>query len=1614
MRTLTTEERKKLLKLAQTASPEPAPPALSLIQRVERSGRLPLSYAQQRLWFLEQMGGLGSTYHILGGLHLRGELDREALVRALNRLVERHEALRTTFSAQGGEPEQRIGPVTSRFALVEHDLVGEGQEALQRLVAEAATAPFDLERGPLIRGRLVRLAEDGHLLLLTMHHIVSDAWSLQVLTDELGLLYAAFREGRSDPLPPLPIQYADYAAWQRRWVEDEVLEAQASYWTKTLAGAPALLELPTDHARPQLQDHAGASLGIVLDEPLTAGLKALSRRHGTTLFMTLLAGWAVVLGRLSGQEEVVIGTPTANRGRREIEGLVGFFVNTLALRVDLSERPTVAEVLERVKARALEAQDNQDIPFEQVVERVNPGRTLAYTPLFQVMFDWQGAPRGSMELPGLERGRATGAEPGPVPGWGQTTATFDLTLSLRESGARIGGGLNYATSLFERATALRHLEYLRRVLEAMAADDLQPVDTLPLLPEAERRLVVEEWNATTRPYPREGFRVHDLFRAQAARTPHAVALSWRGERVTYAELEARANQVANALRRRGVGPEVRVGICLPRTPELVVAMLGVLGADGAYVPLDPAYPCERLGYMLEDAGIALVITESALAERLPETAAALLLLDRERDALAVESAVAPETGAGPENLSHVIFTSGSTGRPKGVMIRHSSVVVLLHWLRENVTDEERSSVLFSTSINFDVSIAEVFGTLSWGGKLVLVENALDLPSAGEEVVYASMVPSAAAELLRSGGIPASVKTLNLGGEALPNALAQGLYALGTVEKVGNLYGPTEDTTYSTYSLVPRGAEQVRVGTPVANTQAYVLDRHLQPVPVGAVGELYIGGDGLSRGYASRPAMTAERFIPCPYGAPGARMYRVMDRVRRRGDGEIEYLGRTDFQVKVRGYRIELGEIEARLAEHPGVRAPIVLVREDAPGDRRLVAYYQGDQPVVVDALKAHLTERLPGYMVPAAYVWMERLPLTPNGKVDRKALPAPEGDAFARRGYETPVGETETALAEIWAELLKVEQVGRWDSFFELGGHSLRAVQVISRVRQVLGADVALAGLFESPVLADLARAIDRAARTELPPIEPADRSAPLSLSFAQQRLWFLELMGDLGDTYHIPARLRLGGELDRQALRRALDAIVARHEALRTTFVEVEGQPVQRIAPPGGFRLVEHDLGGHSGAAAELRRLATEEARAPIDLARGPLIRGRLIRLAEDDHVLLVTMHHIVSDGWSMGVFTRELSALYGAFRGGAPDPLPPLPIQYADYAAWQRHWVDGEVLRQQADYWKAALAGAPALLELPTDRSRPARQNHAGATVGIDLGEELTAGLKALGQRRGTTLFMTLLAAWAVVLSRLSGEEDVVIGTPTANRGRAEIEGLIGFFVNTLALRVGLSGSPTVAEVLAQVKARALEAQANQDIPFEQVVELVQPARSMAYTPLFQVMFTWQNASEEGRLELPGLRLGGVGASSRATAKFDLSLSLGESGGRIGGSITYTTALFDRATVERHLAYLRRVLEAFAADDLQAVDALPLLPENERRLVVEEWNATGAAYPGELCIHELFEEQVARTPEAVAVVFEGERLTYAELNARANRLAHHLIGLGVGPDVRVGICVKRSPEMV
>jgi amino acid adenylation domain-containing protein len=1600
---------------------------------VTRGGRLPLSFAQQRLWFLAQLKGGSEAYHIPFGARLTGTLDAIVLRHALQRIVARHEALRTRFVSVDGKPEQQIVPADEhQFVLVDHDLraVNAATAALSQLVEAEARAPFDLARGPLIRGRLIRVADDEHVLLLTMHHIASDGWSMGLLLAELRALYGAYLRGDADPLPALPVQYADYAVWQRTWMTGEVWQQQVAYWTTTLRGAPAVLPVPADHPRPSQQGYAGAWAPMTLDAALTTELRALSKRHGTTLYMTLLAAWAALLARLSGESDVVVGTPVANRSLVDIEGLIGFFVNTLAIRIDVSGAPTVGTLLARVKAQTLAAQQYQDLPFEQVVESLSPVRSMAHSPIFQVMFAWQTAiETASSLLPGLESGPLGVAPP--------VLAKFDLTLSLHDVGERIEGGLVYATALFERATIERYLEYYRTLLQAMVSHESGTVDRLPMLPQAERQQLLQAWNATTAAYPQEQC-IHELFEAQVQRTPEAPAVVYERSGLTYRALNARANQLAHDLRARGVGPDARVGICLERSLDLVVALLGVLKAGGAYVPLDPSYPVERLRLMVDDSAPVAVLTQESLAGFVTALTHDVPIIALDAETASWRSCPTTDVARGAltsRHLAYVIYTSGSTGTPKGVMNQHQAIVNRLWWGQGVWPLRPGDRILGKTSLGFDGSVRELLWPLMAGAEIVLAGVARDRDPReliallrDERIGTLNLVPSLLQALLDDPEIARCTGLVRVlcGGEALPSTLLPRLRERLPQTALHNLYGPSEAATAAValHCTSREASGPLPIGRPIANTRIYILDSHGEPVPVGVIGELHIGGVGVARGYWNRPELTAERFVRDPFVEDAeARMYRTGDLGRWLSDGAIEFLGRNDFQVKVRGFRIELGEIEARLRAYAGVDDAVVVAREDTPGEKRLVAYYtsaSAESPaaegVGAETFRAQLSTMLPEYMVPSAYVRLESLPLTPSGKLDRHALPEPGADAYAVREYEAPIGDLETAIAAIWAGVLNVERVGRRDHFFDLGGHSLLAVQVMVRLRDALQVEVALKDLFAQPVLAEFARSLDRATSADLPPLVRAARDGRLPLSFAQQRLWFLTQMEGVSEAYHVPYAVRLRGALDRAALRRALDRLVERHEMLRTRFVFVDGEPEQWIVPAeqSRFALMEHDLRADHDAMTSLQRLVTEEASARFDLAQGPVIRGKLIHLADDEHVLLITMHHIASDGWSMGVLRTELRALYGAYSRGDADPLPALTVQYADYAVWQRTWMAGEVWQRQVAYWTATLRGAPAVLALPTDHPRPAQQAYAGAWVPLTLDATLTAELRALSKQYGTTLYMTLLAAWAALLARLSGESDVVIGTLVANRSRVEIEGLIGFFVNTLAIRIDVSGAPTIGALLARVKAQTLAAQQHQDLPFEQVVEILNPVRSLAHSPVFQVTFAWQTAGDGTRPQLPGLDAELLGMGGPIQAKFDQTLSLQDLGDRIEGGLVYATSLFERVTIERHVDYFRTLLRAMVSREADTVDRLPMLSEPERRQLLSAWNATTVPYPREQCMHELFEAQVIRTPQATAVEYEGTTLTYAELNRQANQLAHHLRARGVEPDARVGICLDRSLELV
>ncbi|WP_420125381.1 amino acid adenylation domain-containing protein, partial [Longimicrobium sp.] len=1608
----------RLAEVVEALRREGVPP-LPPVVPVERTDALPLSFAQERLWFLDRMEPGSPFYNVPSATRLSGPLDAAALERALGEIVRRHEALRTAFRDGDGGPVQVIAPFAG-FTLPVADLsaldAGARESEATRRAQEHAARPFNLAAGPLFRASLLRLADDEHVLLLCIHHVTSDAWSMGVLYRELSALYDAFRQGGESPLPELALQYADYAVWQRAQLSGEAMDRELAWWKERLAGAPALLELPLDRPRHAAPTHHGADERMALPAELVERLRALARAEGATLYMVLMGAFQVLLGRYGGSDDVVVGSPIAGRMRPEVEGLIGFFVNTLVMRTDLSGDPAFREVLRRVRATTLGAFEHQDVPFERLVAELQPERSLTHSPLFQVMFALAGgAAEPEVLLPGLGVSSVEAEMP---------VAKFDLMLSMSPTAdGGMSATLVYATDVFDGGTIRRMLGHLGRVLEQVADGADARLSGLELLRPAERTQVLAEWSGASVPVPAAS--IQALFAEQAARTPDAVAVTFEDESVTYAALDARANRLANHLIAMGVGPESRVGLCLERGPELVAAVLAILKAGGAYVPLDPAYPAERLAFMQADSGIAVLVTQESLRASLPAAeGVAVVSIDGAAERIAAERADDPRVQTGPGGLAYVIYTSGSTGTPKGVAVEHRNVVRLVRganyaWLG---ADEV---MLQAAPVSFDASTLELWGALLNGGRLVVMPGTN--PSL-EELGRALVRHGVTTVWLTAGLFQVmvqerledlrGVRQLLAGGDVLPVDAVAKVRAHFPEMRLINGYGPTENTTFTCCHTVDGtwSGGPVPIGTPISNTRVYVLDAALRPVPAGVPGELYAGGEGVARGYLGRAALTAERFVPDPFAAkPGARMYRTGDRVRWAASGVVEYLGRLDEQVKVRGFRIELGEIESVLRGHPGVADCTVIARGGDAGDKRVIAYVVG---TAAEAdLRAHLAARLPDHMVPATIVAMDALPLTPNGKVDRGALPEPDLMSGADR-YAAPVTPAEEVLADVFAELLRVERVGRDDDFFALGGHSLLATRVASRVRAVFGVELPLRELFAGATPARLAQVVEalrRAGQPRLAPVVPVERTGALPLSFAQERLWFLDRMEPDSPFYNVPGATRLSGPLDAAALERALGEIVRRHEALRTVYAEGEHGPVQVIAPFAGFAMPVEDLAALDYAAREerVRSRAAEDAARPFDLSAGPLLRASLLRLAADEHVLLLCIHHIASDGWSLGVLFRELSALYGAYRQGMDSPLPELALQYADYAVWQRREMAGAVLDAQLAYWKQRLAGAPALLELPADRPRPAVQSYRGAAEELDLSPGLLERLRELGRREGATLYMVLLGAFQALLARYAGTDDVLVGTPVAGRTRREVEELIGLFINTLVLRTDLSGDPPFREVLHRVREATLGAYEHQDLPFEKLVAELQPERSLSHAPLFQVMLSLIDGARGEDEGLPGLHASAVEADT-ATTKFDLTLGFDLNDGGFRALLAYNTDLFERGTIRRMLRHLAYVLEQVADDADARLSRLELLEGTERRRVLEEWNHTDAGYASAATVHGLIAEQAARTPDAPAVVFRGATLTYAELDARANRLAHHLSALGAGPEAFVGICLERSAEMV
>ncbi|CAK0454236.1 non-ribosomal peptide synthetase [Burkholderia pseudomallei] len=1563
----------------------------------------PLAPLQEGMLFHHLLHTQGDLYlepHLLA-FRTRERLER--FLSALQCVIDRHDVLRTGFFWEGVPQPVQVVWRRARLPVEYVELPDSHGDVASQL--EARCDPrrhrIDIGRAPLVHCHVAHDARNDRWVLgVLTHHLVSDHTTLALLAEEAQ----AFEQGRGDALPPA-VPFRNFVAHARLGTSEREHEA---FFREMLGD----VDEPT--APFGLLDVQGDGSAIVehrraLAPGLSRSVRAHARRLGVSAASVMHVAWSLVLARTANRRDVVFGTVLFGRmqGGAHAHRTMGLFMNTLPVRIALDESDVETSLIATHDRLArLLRHEHAPLALAQRCSAVP-----AQAPLFTSLLNY----RYSLHE---EQGDATDDDVQFIAA--RERNNYPLTMIVDDMGegfaltAQVDASIDAA-----RVCAFMHtaLEQLVRALDDARGAVLAELDVLPA---DEHRCVVSACNDTDAELPGVDF-VDRRFEAQAARTPEAIAVACGAHALSYAALNRRANRLAHYLRAHGAGPERVVALALERSVDMMVGLLGILKSGSAYLPLDPAYPAERLAYIVDDARPALLLTEAARRDDWRDAGVPVVLLDADEPAIDACPDHNPDAAAGRDartlsSLAYVIYTSGSTGRPKGVMIEHRNLANLLGAMGEQPGIGAHDVLLAVTSLSFDIAALELFLPLLHGARAVIAAR----DDAADPARLAHLIESSGASLMQATpstwrmlaqhGWPRSARPLTLlcGGEALPPALAERL--LAHVPAIWNLYGPTETTVWSTVRRVTTPV--VDIGGPIANTQVYVLDERLRPAPIGVAGELYIGGAGVARGYLNRPELTRERFVDDPFRR-GGRLYRTGDLARRRADGNLEYLGRNDFQVKIRGFRIELGEIEAQLAKAHGVQGVALAARDTPTADKRLVAYYVGDASAA--ALREHAAARLPAYMVPAAYVRLAAWPLTPNGKLDRAALPAPDDEAYARAEYEAPRGEHECKLAAIWRAVLQVERIGRHDDFFELGGHSLLAVRAVTAMRDAFGSDTSLRDLFARPVLKDLAEHASTAARARDAAIPKAARGEPVPMSFAQQRLWFLARMGGLGDAYHMPIAVRLRGALDVDALQRALSRIVSRHDALRTTFALEGEQPVQRVhADDGaGLRLRIDDLRGCADAGARRARILAGQASEPFDLARGPLVRGALVREADDVHTLCVTIHHIVSDGWSIDVFCRELSELYRAFAGGRPDPLPPLPVQYADYAAWQQRGIGGAALHAQAEYWRDALAGAPTLLELPTDRPRPPQPDYAGATVGLALDAPLTAGLRALARRHGATLFMTVFAAWSVLLSRLSRQTDVVIGTPSANRGHAQIEGLIGFFVNTIALRVDLDGAPTVAELLARVKARTLAAQQHQDIPFEHVVERVQPARSLSHSPVFQAMFAWQHASR-GEMRLEGLRAEPLDDAARTIAKFDLTLSLRESGDAIDGGLEYASALFERATIERFAGYLRRLLEGMVADDTQRVDALPMLSRDERRDLIERRNATARPYPANSGVHRLFEAQAARTPDATAIVDGATTLDYRALDARANRIAHALAHAGVRAGDRVALHLEPSIGLV
>ncbi|MBI5815652.1 MAG: amino acid adenylation domain-containing protein [Nitrospinae bacterium] len=1534
---LPAKKRELALKLLKERAASATGDGESRIAKARPEEKREPSFSQTRLWFLCQIDTASVAYNLSFALKLSGALDAEALRKALDAMAERQESLRTSFADDNGRPVAVVAEkVTIPFKIMDISTDAQGGEPLTRkIIEDEARTPFNLGQAPLARSLLIRIGPGEHVFFFGMSHIISDAWTTGVLAKEISAFYGSFATGVPHGLAPLSIQYSDYAAWQRKRLSGERLSSLMDYWKKAMDGAPGITTPPADGIRPAVQTFDGKTMEFALGESLTKKLGALAARHEASLFMVLMAGFAALLSRLCGQEDVVIGYPIANRTFRETEPVAGFFVNTLLMRTLLDPAATFSSLIAQVRARALEAYERQELPFEKLVEELSPERSLSHSPLFQVMFVWDNTPSPEMKLGALSISSHK---------YESSSAHFDLTVGMRETSAGLLGLMEYNTALYSGKTIGRYIKSFQLLLENMADDPGMAVINAPMMDDARIREFLETCEGPSCPRPREGT-VHGMFESAVLANRSVTAVESSDVTLTYENLNGRANRLARLLIEKGIGPDRVAGVMMRRSPEMMTTVLAILKAGGAYMPIDVEYPPARIAAMIQDSGASVIVTDTVSLNGCGEEALNAAGGNRPRiiavDALggSLEQYGAGNIGmtAGPENLAYVLYTSGSTGKPKGVAMPHRALANLMRWQLAQPGFKLKAKTLQFTTLTFDVSFQEIFSTWLTGGTLALMpdEARRDIPEvlriiAGRGVERVFMPFVALRQMCESAislGIwPSPLKEVITAGEQLrvTPEIAEFFRGLPGLSLV-NHYGPTESHVVTSFTLPQNVADWPHtppIGRPVSNCRIYILNQAMRPSPTGVYGEVHIGGAALAKGYLNNETLTRERFVADPFRNDGAMLYKTGDRARYLPDGNIEFSGRLDNQVKIRGHRIEPGEIEAALAACPGAGETAVIIKEEGQGDRRLAAFYTSKNGgLSPSSAKEYLKARLPEYMIPSSVTALESLPMTPSGKIDRKALAAMETEHAAQDTGGRPLAPAEEIMAGIWTELLGTCAIGAQSNFFELGGHSLLATRLVSRIKSAFSTVIELRAVFENQTLAALCRHVAgtmAGCPGGLPPITVVKRSGPVPLSSGQERLWFEEQMEGPSPKYNMASCLKLAGRLDVAAVEKSVNEIVRRHETLRTAFTMVDGEPMQVIARPSGLSMPVEDLSAMPEQARReaLKARMDENFTRPFDLAAGPLFRSSLVRLGDSEYALLLAMSHIISDGWSIGVFVREFCALYNAFSGGAPARLPPMPVQYADFAAWQRGWLDGPVMNGQLQYWKERLAGAPELFALPSARQPSSTgKTPAGGFVPMRIEPDMARALIELGHRFGASLFMTMLAAFGTLLARHSGAEDIVIGTPIANRNTREVEDLIGFFVNMLPLRLDFSGDPEFSAMVARTRDTALGAFANQDAPFGELVRVINPKRESGRHPLFQVVFVMQNAPAGG-LELDGITAEAV-AGDTILPKYDLLFSFAQgAGGELHGVIEYNADMYGRSLVETLAAHYMDILGQAAKD--------------------------------------------------------------------------------------------------